>query len=189
MKKVYIIHGWGGAPQEGWYPWIKKELESKGYAVDIPTMPNTDEPTIEEWTSYMKEQVSTLDKETYFVGHSIGCQAILRYLEKIEEPKIGGMVLVAPWMNLTPVVYEEEGAEEISKPWRETPINWEKVKSSTENITAIFSDNDPFIPLSDSEIFKEKLGAEIVIEHGKEHMQEEHGIMKLPVVLEKILSF
>jgi len=189
MKKVYIIHGWEGHSKEGWYPWIKKELESKGYTVEVPDMPNSDEPKINAWVSYLNEKVGTPDKETYFIAHSVGCQTVLRYLEKIEEPKIGGMVLVAPWVNLEPVVFEEEGAEEIAKPWIETPIDWEKAKSSTENITAIFSDNDPYVPMSDSEIFKEKLGAEIIIEHEKGHLSEEHGIMELPVVLEKILSF
>jgi len=30
MKRVFIIHGWGGNPEEGWLPWLKKELEAKG---------------------------------------------------------------------------------------------------------------------------------------------------------------
>ena len=30
MKKVFIIHGWEGYPEEGWFPWLKKELESRG---------------------------------------------------------------------------------------------------------------------------------------------------------------
>jgi hypothetical protein len=26
-KRVFIIHGWEGYPEEGWFPWLKKELE------------------------------------------------------------------------------------------------------------------------------------------------------------------
>jgi len=28
MKTVYIIHSWEEYPEEGWFPWLKKELES-----------------------------------------------------------------------------------------------------------------------------------------------------------------
>ena len=27
MRRVFIIHGWGGYPEEGWFPWLKKELK------------------------------------------------------------------------------------------------------------------------------------------------------------------
>ena len=32
------------------------------------------------------------DENTYFVGHSIGCQAIMRYLESVDVKKIGGVL-------------------------------------------------------------------------------------------------
>jgi len=44
MKRAYIIHGWDGYPEEGWFPWLKKELENKGYHVEIPSMPNSKHP-------------------------------------------------------------------------------------------------------------------------------------------------
>lgn len=39
MKKVYIIHGWEGYPEENWLPWLKLELESGGFEVNVPQMP------------------------------------------------------------------------------------------------------------------------------------------------------
>lgn len=24
-KRVFITHGWDGYPEEGWFPWLKKE--------------------------------------------------------------------------------------------------------------------------------------------------------------------
>ena len=29
MKRAFIIHGWDGYPAEGWFPWLKRELEKK----------------------------------------------------------------------------------------------------------------------------------------------------------------
>ena len=30
-KRVFIVHGWDGYPEEVWFPWLKKELEAKGF--------------------------------------------------------------------------------------------------------------------------------------------------------------
>src|SRR3990167_5523753 len=98
MKRVFIIHGWGSNPKDDWFPWIKKELESKGFKVEIPVMPNTDEPKVNEWVGFLKKIVKNPDKDTYFIGHSIGCQTILRYLENLDKKiKIGGCIFVAGW--------------------------------------------------------------------------------------------
>src|SRR3989344_3577618 len=82
MKRVFIVHGWDFNPEVNWYPWLKKELEKKGFKVIVPEMPNTSEPKINAWVSYLKKVVGKLDEETYFIGHSIGCQTIMRFLEK-----------------------------------------------------------------------------------------------------------
>ena len=53
---------------------------------------------------------------------------------------------------------------------------------------AIFSDNDPFVPLNDSKIFKNKLNAKIIIEHKKGHFDPSSGVRKLPSALKSLLS-
>lgn len=183
MPRVFIVHGWSRSPSKDWFPWLKEQLESKDFAVEVPFMPNTDAPSIDEWIPFLEEKVRNPDENTYLVGHSIGCQTILRYLEKIDS-KIGGAVLVAGWMNLTEETFGEEGAEEIASPWIDTPIDFDKVKANCDKFLCIFSDNDPYVPISDSEIFKEKLGADIVILKEKGHFTGEDGVKEIPVVLE-----
>ncbi len=185
MKRAFIIHGWDGHPEECWFPWLKKELESKGFTVSVPAMPNTEEPDIEAWVGNLTAQVKEADQDTFFVGHSIGCQTILRYLERLApDIKVGGIFFVAGWVTLTPAALEEDGAEEVARPWLDTPINLEKARSHTSNIVAIFSDNDPFVPLDDAKIFEEKLGAKIIIEKGLYHINGEAGVTELPSILE-----
>ena len=29
MKKVIIVHGWGGNPSGDWFPWLEKKLEEE----------------------------------------------------------------------------------------------------------------------------------------------------------------
>ena len=187
MKRVFIIHGWDGYPEEGIFPWLKKELEAKGIEVHTPAMPVPLEPKIDTWIPFLKEQVGEPDKETFFVGHSMGAQAILRYLESLEkDQKIGGAVFLAGFVHLGGEAYESEDDPLIAKPWLETPLNWKKIKSHANKFSAVFSDNDPFVPLSDSEIFKKELGAEISVVHGWKHFSGSEGIKELPIVLEQL---
>jgi uncharacterized protein len=187
MKKVYIIHGWDGNPQESWFPWLKNKLEERGFQVFVPSMPNSDEPEIDAWVNYLLNLAPEPDENTFFVGHSIGGQAILRYIEKLDNKKIGGIVLVAGWFTLTNLETEEEW--EIAEPWMKTPVDFKKVKSAVKKITAIFSDSDPFVPLAENKnIFSESLGAEIIVENKKGHFITEDGVLELRIVLEKILQ-
>lgn len=191
MKRVFIIHGWDGYPEHSWYLWLKRQLEEKGFQAFVPAMPDTEAPKINEWVNKIKEIVGEADKETFFVGHSIGCQAILRYLETLfPEIKVGGAVFVAPWMELDEQTIKEEGEEikEIAKPWMETPINWEKVKPHTGKFACILSDNDYYVPLSNKKIFEKNLGAKIIIDHNKGHFTEDDGIKELPIALEELLK-
>lgn len=186
-KRIFLIHRWDGNPEADWYPWLKTELKAKDFNFSIPTMPNPEEPKIDEWVNKLKEIIPKPDEQTYFIGHSIGCQTILRYLESLlEEIKIGGVILVAPWLHLTGLETEEE--KEIAKPWLETPIDFDKIKKHTDNFIAIFSNNDPFVPLSDKDIFKEKLGAKIIIGQEKGHFTEDDDIKELPNALNSILE-
>ena len=189
MKRVFIIHGWGGYPEEGCFPWLKKELEARNFKTYTPAMPEPSNPKIETWVSFLAKQVEKPDKNTFFVGHSIGAQTVLRYLESLEgDARIGGVILLAGWIHLTDKACEDDEDKFIAKPWLETPINWEKIKSHTDNIVAIFSDNDPLVPFDDSKIFQEKLGAKIIVEHKRGHFSGSDGVKELPIVLEEILN-
>lgn len=188
-KRVFIIHGWDGYPEEGIFPWLKKELENRGYLVFNPAMPEPLRPNIETWVQFLKEQVSVPDEETIMFGHSIGAQTILRYLESLpKSKKIKGAVFLAGWVHLTDQSYETKEDIEIAKPWLETPLDWVKIKLHTYKFISIFSDNDPLVPISDSQIFETNLGAKVIIEHNKEHFSGSSGIKELPSALAAILE-
>ena len=132
MKKVFLVHCWDGTSNDGWYPWIEQELKKYNVEVIRFDMPNTANPTIEEWISTLNEKVDKIDEETYFMGHSIGCQTIMRYLETKETTKIGGILFVAPWLDLLPEAVEDEDSYNTAQPWLNTPINFDKIKQFTQ---------------------------------------------------------
>jgi predicted alpha/beta hydrolase family esterase len=183
MKRIFLIHRWSGGPNDDWRPWLKTELEKLGYQVFVPEMPDTDTPVIEKWVSKLSEVVGTPDKDTYFVGHSIGCQAILRYLETINTP-VGGAVLVAGWFNLENL--EDDEVKEIAKPWIETPINLEKVKSVLPKATLIISENDPYGCLEENKAKFAEIMAKGIVMPNVGHFTEDDGLTELPVVLSEV---
>lgn len=67
-------------------------------------------------------------------------------------------------------------------------IDLQKVRSHLKKSVAIFSDNDPWVPLDNQDDFKEKLGSEIIIEHGMGHFNEGAGIKILPIVLQALIG-
>lgn len=183
-KKVYLVHCWEGTSNDGWYPWIDNELEKCGVSVFRFDMPNTERPNIEEWVSFLEQKVDCLDENTYFIGHSIGCQTIMRYLEMKDVRKIGGILFVAPWLDLLPYAIEDRESYDIAYPWIHTPIDFEKIRRKTENIYSIFSDDDYFVSLEQEALFKERLGAETIVVSKKGHISAEDDVFDLPEILD-----
>lgn len=187
QRRVFIIHGWSMNPDSGWYTWLAKNLGEREFLVEVPEMPNTDNPKIEVWTKHIREKVGKCDENTFFVGHSIGCQAVMRYLEKLsDDEKAGGAVFVAPWLTLTGLEDEEERI--VSSSWVNTPIDFEKVEMRGKKFICIFSDNDPYVPKENWDMFSKNSGVEIIVEKTKGHFTEDDGVTELPVALESVLK-
>lgn len=189
MKRVFIVHGWGGDPGEVWFPWLKSEIEGRGAEVRVLKMPDSGTPVIESWVGSLAEAVGRVDMDTYFIGHSIGCQTIMRYLETLPQgAKVGGVVFVAGFYELTNIDAPNE--QLIIKPWLETPIDHESVKARAGRIVAIFSDNDAHVPLTNELMHKSRLGAETVVLKGMNHFNEkaDADYKQIPAILTSVLD-
>lgn len=172
MKRVFVIHGWGGSSQKDWIPWVREQLQQKGYTAIAPDMPDTDVPVIRVWVDELARLVGTPDKDTYFIGHSIGCQTILRYLETINTP-VGGAVFVAGWFNLENL--ENEEVEQIAAPWITTPIDLKKVAVVLPQSTLLISDNDCYGAFEYNKEKFTELGSKIQVLHDAGHITGEEG--------------
>lgn len=186
MTKAVIVHGWGKSPDSIWYPWLARELESRGYEVRIPEMPQTDKPEILLWVNALREAVGDADSELLLIGHSIGCQTIMRFLQTLTEGrKVGLCIFIAPWFMLKNL--ESPVEWEVAREWLETPIPYELIVDKTSQFITIFSDNDPFVQTNNVKAFENKLNAKTRIEHGLGHFDEE-ALIELPAVLEELDS-
>lgn len=188
-KRVFIVHGWDGTPNVHWLPWLKKELESKGFRAYVPQLPDPGNPRIYNWLPKLAKTVGKADEQTYFVGHSMACKTIALYLESLpKNTKIGGVVFVAGFFKRLTGLEDEPGIPETIKHWLDAPIDFKKTKSHLTKSIAIFSDNDPYVPLDNQDDFRDKLGSKIIVEHQKGHFNEAAGITKLPIALKSLLE-
>lgn len=183
MHKVIIVHRWGGTPENDWYSWLKNKLEKKGYDVVVPAMPNTNEPDITVWVNHLREVAGKPNQQTHFVGHSIGCQTIMRYLETVPQgTSVGYVVFVAGWMKLQNL--EDAKVERIAKSWTETQIDFDKVKEKVKQVLVFLSDNDPYNSVYENKmVFEQKLAAKVIVAHNKGHFTAADGVTELPNVL------
>lgn len=130
MKKVIILHGTGSNPNSYWHPYVKKELENKGYAVSIPELPNTNEPNIKETLPFILENES-FDEDTILIGHSSGCPLILAILENLDI-RIKQTILVAGFCDNLP-------SKSLQNSYK-----FDVIKSNSKEFIFINSTNDPW---------------------------------------------
>jgi len=180
MKKVYLVHGGEGNPNNHWFPWLKKSLEENGFEVYALEMPNPNNPNLNEWVNKLNDSVNNPDEKTYFIGHSLGCVAVLKYIVILpENTKIGGCVFVACFASF--------GDEEI-RDFNLKKSDLEKIKKVCEKFVNIFSDDDRFVSINKSKEFADLLNAKKIIETGKGHFTTDDKIFKLPSVLNGLLE-
>lgn len=104
-KQIYIIHGYRASSTNHWFPWLKKRLLADGLQADILNMPNPLQPRLGDWLDTLSLSLHTLNENTYIVAHSVGCPAILRFLEHIQLRKqLGGIILVSGFAKSLPAL-------------------------------------------------------------------------------------
>lgn len=171
-SNVILVHGWEGGPTQNWFPWLEENLRNLGYSVLNLSMPNPNKPERKTWVKHLQDH-ATVNKNTIIVAHSIGCMAVIRYLEKISNnPK--ALILVAPFV-------ENEKKYKTIKSFFHGPINWNKIKKCT-NIYTLHSDDDPYVSLWQRLIFKDEANATNIVQKGQEHFDGD----KIPKVLDII---
>lgn len=180
-KRVFLIHGWEGRPDNHWFPWLSWELRARGFEVHALAMPHSDKPKVSEWIAAIRNVVGRPNKDTYFVGHSLGCIAIVRYIVLLaRKTKIGGCVFVAGFSGSLNMPEIEEFC------W--LPLDMAKIKSHCPKFVTIFSDNDEAVSLARSLEFQKALGAKAVLERGKGHFCADEGVTALPSAFKALMT-
>lgn len=174
MKQALILTAWFHGPQDNWYPWLKKQLEKKGYATYVPELPSihTNEPNLEQMLETVDKTLS-IDKETTIIGHSIGCLLAMRIAE---IKSFHRMVLVSGW-DFNDLTKEHQSFWKLS-------IDHEKIKQNVDKIYCISSDNDPYCTYFVNEQMADRLGGKTIMVKGAGHFTDKFGVAEVPQIVE-----
>lgn len=174
MKKAIILQGWYQKPDANWYPWLKSELEKKGYSVFVPDLPtmHTDFPQMIEQMQFV-ENLTEIDSKTVIIGHSLGALIAMRLAEKYKFAK---MFLVAGWD------YNDLTVEHQS--FWSNAMGHAAIKDNVKEIYCLESDNDFVITSFMSEEMCKRLSGKFILVPGAGHFLGKVGITQIPEILE-----
>ncbi len=179
QKKVIFVPGFSGVDGDGWPEWLRGEFIKCGFDFSILPMPDIMYPEVHQWVDFLKAQKIKVNKNTYFIGHSLGCITIARFLATLPgKTSAGGCVFVAGFDSLPKIP--------LLVGFCSLPLDFSTVKKHMREAMVILSDNDPLIPNKDTLDFASKVGAGVIVEHNKGHFKAD--IKELPSVLNTILE-
>ena len=185
---IVIVHAFGGSPKKFWYPALCKHFDSEATVI-VPYLPGGAAPVISEWLSYLQaivqEATAQEGAKLYLVGHSLGCNAILRMLAAEDAVAtlrcLRGVLCVAGWLSIDEPWLEME-------PWCHPRPDLAAARRTLESLgarlTLLVSDNDRFTRDHESNRreWRRGLGARSVLCPGRAHW----GGRKQPVVLSEL---
>jgi uncharacterized protein len=183
-RSLYIVPRWAGRPDTDFYPWLETKLRqpASGFsAVHTLDMPQPAQPTPEAWVGTLARTLGpTPPASTVLMGHSVGCQTVLRYLATLPPGvSVEGVLLVAAW-------WEVDTPWDTLRPWLAPIENLERVRAAARQWVVLISDNDPFTSdhARNQRLWEERLGAKVVLHAGGRHFNNPSE----PAVLNTLLA-
>lgn len=176
--KVIFIPGNGGgdinAP-DGWFPYLKQELEKMGLIVISQNFPDPIYARKQYWLPFLEKLGA--DQNTILIGHSSGAVAAMRYAE---DHLLFGTILVA-------ACHTDLGmASERISGYYDTPWQWEKIKSNQQWIVQFHSIDDPLIPIEEARYVHQKLDTEYIEDTDEQHYGYPVSKLEFPEIIDII---
>ncbi len=184
MNNVFIFHGTEGYPDENWFPWLKLELEQKGYKVFVPQFPSPPAvpAKISEWLDVLKDFRQYINKDTILIGHSLGGIFTLRILEKLEHP-IKAAFFVGTPIGVRPIAnYDRDNT------FSGFTFDFEAIKKKAQHFVVFQSDNDPYVGLENRNELAKNLGVELSFVPNAGHFNKKAGYTKFEDLRDKVLQ-
>lgn len=179
-RRVCIVPRWGGSADDDWYPWLRRELRSV-LTVVARLEPQPSAPAIEACVASIDAACGRDPEElarTVLVGHSVGAQAVLRFLESLAPPaRVHGVLCVAGWLWI------DEPWETI-RPWIDTPMDRARVREAAGRIEVLIGDDDPYTRDHEANAhrWRAAFGAQATVLPGAKHLNR----AREPAVLEAV---
>lgn len=176
LKIIFIPGNGGGSINDGWFPYIKKELEKLGLTVVSRDFPDPILAREKYWLPFLKNELKA-DQHIMLIGHSSGAIAVMRFAE---NNKIYGSILIGAY-------YTDLGdkTEKLSgyfgHPWK-----WQNIKNNQNWIVQFASTDDPYISIEEARFVRDNLKTEYHEYIDQGHFGEDKGKTEFPEIVEII---
>jgi len=179
MTNIFIIHGLYGYPEEGWFPWLKEELENLGHKVFVPQFPTKQNQNLIGWLKEFKRYKKELTKDSIIVGHSLGVPFSLNVLEKYPVKAAFFVAGCAGLLN-NPIL------DPLIRTFVNKIFDWKKIKKNCKKFYIFHSDNDNYVPYEKAEELSKFLETDITFVKNAGHFNKKSGYTKFDLLLDKI---
>ena len=179
--RAVIVHGSFGYPDENWFLWAAKELDSLGVRSVVPQFPTPKNQSLEVWLQVFHSMVGDVNQRTILIGHSLGVPFLLRVLENANIT-VRATILVGGFFE--PVgssLYDPLNASFIKH-----PFNWKKIRERAGIIKLYASDNDTIVPLERSQTLSMRLGTKLEMVPGAGHFNSKAGYTTFPQLIQDL---
>ena len=182
-KQVYIVHGYMASPSDHWFGWLKSQLEARGAQVTILAMPDSSDPDPAAWQRHLQQSVERHDGNSYFVAHSLGCIALLHYLQSLPAgTHIGGLLLVAGFSASLPIL------PQLDDFTNSPPLDADRIIGMSSQRAVIASRNDAAVPYALTVDLSRQLQTQLsTVEEGG-HFLGSEGFTTLPVAYDLLAA-
>ncbi len=182
MKDNYIIiHGSFSSPFSNWIPYLKKEIENKGFEVYTPDFPSgVGFQNYTNWEKLLKYYIETgiLTENTTIYAHSIAPIFVCKFLVK-NKIKIKKLISVCGFNNYLGINEEYDAVNESMY-----FDNLKDVKNYCNDIICLYSNNDPYVKYEAEKEFADTIAdKQFMIENGG-HLNSESGYTNFEQLLE-----
>ena len=183
MKNYFILHGSFGSPFGNWFPYLRKEIENKGFEVYTPDFPiGVGYQNYENWSRLLKTyfDVGLITENTTIFAHSIAPVFICKFLIE-NKIKVKRLVLVC-WFNNYFGINEEYDTVNGTMYFN----NLKDIKKYCNDIICYYSDNDPYVSLEAEKEFADTIANEQYVISNGGHLNSESGYTAFKELLQYI---
>jgi hypothetical protein len=183
MKKAVLLHGTDGSPKSAWLPDVQAALETRGYEVFAPLLPNNHTPNYAVYNDFLF--ASGWDfKDNLVIGHSSGAVSVLNLLMDSRCPVVATAVPVGVWAHMDDTELDRTQFKDTFPP---QGFDFAAINAKAQAIIFVHGDNDPYCPLGQAQWLAQQLDREIVIIPGAGHLNRDAGYGTFPGLI-KILE-
>lgn len=180
MDNYLLVHGSFGSPFVNWFPYLRKQIESRNLEVYTPDFPTgIGYQNYENWSKLLKTYVTAgiLNENTIIFAHSIAPAFICKFLIE-NKIKVKKLVFVCGFNY----VHINKEYDDVN--WSMFLDNLTDIKNYCNDIICFYSDNDPYADYKSEKDFADAItDQQVVIKNGG-HLNSEYGYTEFKELLE-----